>query len=281
MSRGEPSAPLNFNRFFFESSGELAALRNVSCPTNSNNAAHRRVGVLTPHHAHDDGRSPALRRAAGRRAASNMSAWSLVGLLISVRVAEDGTCESMPAPTAQPTTPRPTSSAPSMTFAPTPTPPYEYAPTVDAMPYCKLLDLSVCWGNTHRFLKVTANGPFDGIDVWRDSAPALGDLDNDGTLKPRPSIDKLRPHVLRRSQATWTSSWANGMARSPTWRTPGRLRRRRSCKGPEARTLSTASTLALPEAPQRSEISTTTARSDRVRRSINCNYTNLWLAQAT
>ena len=110
-------------------------------------------------------------------------AWSLVGLLISVRVAEDGTCESMPAPTAQPTT-----SAPSMTFAPTPTPPYEYAPTVDAMPYCKLSDSSVCWGNTHRFLKVTANGPFDGIDVGDYTAPALGDLDGDGALKQCPFV---------------------------------------------------------------------------------------------
>ena len=133
-----------------------------------------------------------------------MSAWSLVGLLISVRVAEDGTCESMPAPTAQPTTPRPTSSAPSMTFAPTPTPPYEYAPTVDAMPYCRLQSSSVCWGNTHRFLKVTANGPFDGIDIGDYSKPALGDLDGDGALRPRPSIDKLPSHLCR-SQATWTS----------------------------------------------------------------------------
>jgi len=33
--------------------------------------------------------------------------------------------------------------------------------------------------------------PFDGIDVGEDSNPALGDVDNDGTLKPRPSIDKL------------------------------------------------------------------------------------------
>ena len=35
--------------------------------------------------------------------------------------------------------------------------------------------------------------PFDGIivgiDVGRYSAPALGDLDGDGTLRPRPSID--------------------------------------------------------------------------------------------
>ena len=33
--------------------------------------------------------------------------------------------------------------------------------------------------------------PFDGIDVGYYSAPALGDLDNDGTLRPCPSIDKL------------------------------------------------------------------------------------------
>ena len=53
--------------------------------------------------------------------------------------------------------------------------------------------------------------PFDGMDVDSDSkfdwrtVPALGDLDGDGTLRPRPSIDKLRPHVLRLAQATWTS----------------------------------------------------------------------------
>ena len=33
---------------------------------------------------------------------------------------------------------------------------------------------------------------FDGIEVPHRSAPALGDFDNDGTLGPRPSIDKLR-----------------------------------------------------------------------------------------
>ena len=100
---------------------------------------------------------------------------------------EDGRCESTPAPT---TTQQP-SVAPS-TFAPTPKPlPYEYAPTVDAMPYCRLSDSSVCWGNTHRFLAVTANGPFDGVDVGWGSAPALGDLDGNGTLSPRPSIHKL------------------------------------------------------------------------------------------
>ena len=53
-----------------------------------------------------------------------------------------------------------------------------------------------------------STNPFDGIDVGDYSVPALGHLDNDGTLRPCPSIDKLRFHVLRRSQATWTSSWA-------------------------------------------------------------------------
>jgi len=37
------------------------------------------------------------------------------------------------------------------------------------------------------------------------SKPTFADLDTDGTLRPRPSIDKLRPHVLRLAQATWTS----------------------------------------------------------------------------
>ena len=98
-----------------------------------------------------------------------------------------------PAPSAAPSTkptPGPTTSwpsvAPSMTLAPTttfaPTSPYEYAPTESAMPYCRLQNPSVCWGNTHRFLAVTANGPFDGIDVGVRSAPALGDLDGDGDL---------------------------------------------------------------------------------------------------
>ena len=44
--------------------------------------------------------------------------------------------------------------------------------------------------------------PFDGIDVGSESAPAVADFDGDGTLTPRPSIDKLRSHVLCRSQAT-------------------------------------------------------------------------------
>ena len=47
--------------------------------------------------------------------------------------------------------------------------------------------------------------PLDGIDVGSSQAPALGDIDGDGTLRPRPSIDKLRPHVLCLAQATWTS----------------------------------------------------------------------------
>ena len=37
-----------------------------------------------------------------------------------------------------------------------------------------------------------SGNPFFGSDVTSDSAPALIDLDNDGTLRPRPSIDKLR-----------------------------------------------------------------------------------------
>ena len=57
----------------------------------------------------------------------------------------------------------------------------------------------------------TAN-PFDGIDVGWYSAPAFGDFDNDGTRRPCPSIDKLRPHVFCRSQATWTSSRAVHLA---------------------------------------------------------------------
>ena len=48
------------------------------------------------------------------------------------------------------------------------------------------------------------SNPFDGIYVGKYSAPALGDLDNDGTLRPRPSSDKLRSHVLCLSQVTWT-----------------------------------------------------------------------------
>ena len=40
-----------------------------------------------------------------------------------------------------------------------------------------------------------AVGMADGIDVGTFSNPALGDLDNDGTRKPRPSTEKLRLQV--------------------------------------------------------------------------------------
>ena len=39
--------------------------------------------------------------------------------------------------------------------------------------------------------RIGSANPFYGIDVGYNSAPALADLDNDGTLGPRPSIDKL------------------------------------------------------------------------------------------
>ena len=45
------------------------------------------------------------------------------------------------------------------------------------------------------------SNPFNGIP---GRAQAPGDLDGDGTLSPRPPIDKLRPHVLCLSQVTWT-----------------------------------------------------------------------------
>ena len=45
------------------------------------------------------------------------------------------------------------------------------------------------------------SNPFDGIDVgWYRRAPALGDLDGDGTLRPRPSSDKLRYRMFRVSR---------------------------------------------------------------------------------
>ena len=46
--------------------------------------------------------------------------------------------------------------------------------------------------------------PFDGIDVGSFSTPALANIDRDGTLRPCPLIDKLRPHVLCLSRVTWT-----------------------------------------------------------------------------
>ena len=41
-----------------------------------------------------------------------------------------------------------------------------------------------------RFVQRTGSAnPLDDIDVGYNSAPALGDFDNDGTLRPCPSID--------------------------------------------------------------------------------------------
>ena len=42
------------------------------------------------------------------------------------------------------------------------------------------------------------SNPFDGIYAGDYSAPAFGDLDNDGTLKPRPSIDGTSIDAVRR-----------------------------------------------------------------------------------
>ena len=129
----------------------------------------------------------------GAAAASSTMAGtrSLVGLLISVRGAATAG-STMAVTSAHPAGRRRLT--------------YEYAPTADATPYCRLQNPSVCWGNTHRFLYVMANGPFEGINASLTSSPnpALGDLDGDGALRPRPSIDKLPSHLCR-SQATWTS----------------------------------------------------------------------------
>ena len=96
-----------------------------------------------------------------------------------------------PAPSLAPSTAAPTlrpsmSAAPSITPAPTVTllptrTPYEYEEE-DYTSYCQLRDSSVCWGNSHEFLKVKSGGPFDGIDwddAFLDSNPAFGDLDGD------------------------------------------------------------------------------------------------------
>ena len=75
--------------------------------------------------------------------------------------------------------------APTVTFAPTRSP-YEYdQPTDDAPPYCRVDDVSVCWGNSRRFLKVAGRRPFDTIawpDEIEDYNPAFGDIDHDGDL---------------------------------------------------------------------------------------------------
>ena len=84
-------------------------------------------------------------------------------------------------PTHQPTprpTPNPTQHPtlrPTLSPDATPAPalPYEYAPTADATPYCRLRDAEVCWGNTHRFSEVVANAPFEGIDGGAYASPAF------------------------------------------------------------------------------------------------------------
>ena len=50
-----------------------------------------------------------------------------------------------------------------------------------------------------------STNPFDGIDVSEWNSPTFSDIDNDGTLRPRPSIERLRPHFTFLAQATWTS----------------------------------------------------------------------------
>ena len=52
--------------------------------------------------------------------------------------------------------------------------------------------------------RTESENPFDSIDVGSRSAPAFGDLDGDGTLRLRPSIERLRPHFTFLAQATWT-----------------------------------------------------------------------------
>ena len=50
--------------------------------------------------------------------------------------------------------------------------------------------------------------PFNFFDVGSLTSPVLTDYDGDGTLIPRPlsnNIDRLRPHFVGVSQATWTS----------------------------------------------------------------------------
>ena len=47
------------------------------------------------------------------------------------------------------------------------------------------------------FVKRTGSAnPMNDIGVGQATWPAVADIDGDGTLRPRPSIDKLRPHVF-------------------------------------------------------------------------------------
>ena len=47
-------------------------------------------------------------------------------------------------------------------------------------------------------------GIANNIDLGYYTKPAFVDTDGDGTFKPRPSINELRPHVSCLPQATWT-----------------------------------------------------------------------------
>jgi len=90
-----------------------------------------------------------------------------------------------PAPTVSLTEPPSMTPAPTVTFAPTRSP-YEYdQPTDDAPTYCRVDDVSVCWGNSRRFLRVAGRRPFD-TTAWPDDLenynPAFGDIDHDGDL---------------------------------------------------------------------------------------------------
>ena len=73
--------------------------------------------------------------------------------------------------------------APTVTFAPTLSP-YEYQPVADTTSYCQLHDVSVCWGNTRRFMKVLDHRPFDIAwpDSFRGFNVAFGDIDGDDDL---------------------------------------------------------------------------------------------------
>jgi hypothetical protein len=90
-----------------------------------------------------------------------------------------------PAPTVSLTEPPSMTPAPTVTFAPTRSPCEYDQPTDDAPPYCRVDDVSVCWGNSRRFLEVAGRRPFDTI-AWPDGFwgfnAVFGDIDHDGDL---------------------------------------------------------------------------------------------------